>query len=358
MDQSDLIESLCSGCIIPTDKGIRMECAYRSEFHEEIDIPENRLIKDLLQRVLSVLERIEADIDKNERDLSETYFSNRVSSMKTETYRMLSTGWMNDVGELDIIPFNSSVLQKKHGYRELFTMYQMLGLGSSLSDDQFSILLEGHNKKVYQIYEYWCYIQLYKCLFELSTNKPDHPLETSGKGLTISPKRQNNLKFIIPSCGFDLEVKLLYNREFTRTSNPDQSYSLPLRPDYTLVVYLPKEIGGTTNLINFDAKYKVKYVENQNIVSEDEDLDSDCWAFDIYKMHTYRDALLKSNGSYVLYPGDKTNLFEKEGDGTIIPSVGSISLVPGDSTDTLKMLIERILEKLVKKTGSITLDIN
>ena len=42
---------------------------------------------------------------------------------------------------------------------------------------------------------------------------------------------------------------------------------------------------------------------------------------DIYKMHTYKDSILKTEGSSFLYPGNVHKLFREDND-LIIPSVG------------------------------------
>ena len=108
-------------------------------------------------------------------------------------------------------------------------------------------------------------------------------------------------------------------------------------------------------VINFDAKYKAKPKTDDTIVTDDTEIDSDCWEYDIYKMHTYRDALLQSWGSYVLFPGEESAIYPKEIDREDdfdnplrVPSVGAIPLVPGSKTD-------EILEKVI---GGILSDIS
>ena len=49
---------------------------------------------------------------------------------------------------------------------------------------------------------------------------------------------------------------------------------------------------------------------------------------DIYKMHTYKDAILRSEGAYILYPGDSSKVFRGVEDEKI-PSVGAFPLTPG-----------------------------
>jgi hypothetical protein len=45
-------------------------------------------------------------------------------------------------------------------------------------------------------------------------------------------------------------------------------------------------------------------------------------------MHTYKDAILRSQGAYIFYPGDKRVLFRVK-DEYEIPSVGAFPLTPG-----------------------------
>ena len=318
------------------------------------DIPENQLVKDLLERIMEELLNLGKIIDED-HSMKDTYIEKRIREMTDDTQELLSAPWLKNIRKLTAIPYNSSILQKKHGYKELFLMYQMLGLGTSIPNDSFNELLEGHNKKVYQIYEYWCYIILYKCLNKMSTNHVSYPLSLSNNNWEVNPKKQDNLIFTIPQKGYDVSVKLLYNKEFRRGNVRYSSYSLPLRPDYTLVITLPESLGNTTHIINFDAKYKVNNIIDQ--VREDEVITSDCWAYDIYKMHTYRDALLKSHGSYIFYPGRKQHHYEKDGQDTVIPSVGAIPLNPGKSEyPELEQLILSVIDKLVTDAEMITSD--
>ena len=61
---------------------------------------------------------------------------------------------------------------------------------------------------------------------------------------------------------------------------------------------------------------------------------------DLYKMHTYRDAIRGCRGAYVLYPGDETRIFSvsetREG-------VGAISCCMDGENGTLKRIIESLV---------------
>jgi predicted component of viral defense system (DUF524 family) len=65
-------------------------------------------------------------------------------------------------------------------------------------------------------------------------------------------------------------------------------------------------------------------------------------------MHTYKDSILKTEGSYVLYPGSVTKRFNES--ELIIPSVGAFSLTPGNDDveeDNLEVFIKKVLKTLL-----------
>ena len=71
-------------------------------------------------------------------------------------------------------------------------------------------------------------------------------------------------------------------------------------------------------------------------------------------MHTYKDSILKTEGSYVLYPGNKTKRFYES--DLIIPSVGAFSLTPGNDDveeNNLEIFIKEVLKTLLFYQGLI-----
>lgn len=171
-------------------------------------------------------------------------------------------------------------------------------------------------------------------------------------------------KFDRNGCTFD--VKLYYNKRFRDDNEDFRSYSIALRPDFTLVI----NSTGHQFIVNFDSKYKLKFRKSDDELDDDL-IDSTCWEYDIYKMHTYRDALMKSLGSYVLYPGSSShseewNYYVKPFDSSwdnreeqLLPSVGAIAVKPGDIGDVqLRSALELILDKIgtICSSGEIVID--
>lgn len=108
-------------------------------------------------------------------------------------------------------------------------------------------------------------------------------------------------------------------------------------------------------IVNFDSKYKVKVKETE-IEVEDSRIEIGCWEYDIYKMHTYHDAIWKNLGSYILYPGNNFKnwlKYVKErnsdmNDEAVLPSVGAIPLTPGEKTDGLINALKEIFGQINK----------
>ncbi len=313
---------------------------------DTFDTPENRLVKDFLITLSDMLEQISAcNI--------EGYIRCSVYEKKEMIQSMLSEWWLRDVGRLQYIPFNSNVLNSRYGYADIFRMYLMLGLNLEFKINDAMFLFEGHTNKVSQTYEYWCYIKIFEALCNLSGNPTTYKGELQKKwGLSI--RGGGSISFHVSLDGTPLEIEFYYNQN-THRNHPIDSYSVPLRPDFTLIV----SGLSRTKIINFDSKYKLQIVDLKE--GEDDDISTTiCWRADIYKMHTYKDAIYHCWGSYVLYPGNTDNWYTKklsnDWDDISIPSVGAIPLSPLNPQN-LTETIELILKSMIKADRAV-LDID
>ena len=138
-------------------------------------------------------------------------------------------------------------------------------------------------------------------------------------------------KFTIHANGKDIQIDLLYNRTFNRSKYNDYtSYSVDLRPDYSLIIHE----GNERHIIHFDAKYKLN-IEDESFKNQD-----------IVKMHAYKDAILDTVGAYVLYPGEKDKVYYENMDEKL-GSVGAFPLNPGDNLDNRKHISDFIYKKIL-----------
>jgi len=185
------------------------------------------------------------------------------------------------------------------------------------------------------------------------------------KGVYTSPSRKLNMQFS-------------YNRSFGggKTFPNSGSYTTTLRPDYTLSIW-PEELNAKdaekTELIthiHFDAKYKVKnfyklvstsLAEELN-ANEEEDLlkeeieEAKRGTYkneDLLKMHAYKDAIRRTGGAYVLYPGEG-NDDPFRGFHELIPGLGAFVIKPTkDNRDKeqLKTFIKKVIANFIDRAS-------
>ena len=318
--------------------------------HEDvIDIPENRFFKYFLELIRDLAE----DLYENSK---EGYIQDKLSYFRDEIEYYLSSKFFNHISAMDYVPFNSQILQKKEGYREIFQYFLMLEFSFRLSWDEINNQFKGFEKKLSELYEYWCYFKLLKVLNELSVVKVNFEdiFRVNNDGWSISIKRGQSSakKFKIYIEDSEIDIELFYNLKFSKESPLYVSYSLIFKPDYTLKI----TIGNKIHYIHFDAKYRSQLEVTGNNLDDDiderDDLEENNYVFkngDIYKMHTYKDSILRSHGAYVLFPGNSPQnfyVFESQ----VIPSVGAFSLTPGDDENNeqeLAKFIEEVLKILL-----------
>lgn len=126
-----------------------------------------------------------------------------------------------------------------------------------------------------------------------------------------------------------------------------RSYSVPLRPDIALQI----PSGPNEGLHLFDAKFKVDRLDVvMSVNRNDEDVrdaaDERRGIFkrgDLYKMHTYRDAIPHARSVWILYPGtnvrffnalEKQTISSAESFSSIVQGVGAIPLLPDEEQHT------------------------
>lgn len=331
--------------------------------HEDvIDIPENRFFKYFLELIQNLVEKLL-------KSSKEGYIKDKLSYFSDEISYYLSSKFFNHISSMDYVPFNSQILQKKEGYREIFQYFLMLEFSFRLSWDEVNDQFKGFEKKLSELYEYWCYFKILKVLNDLSVVKINFEdvfeINKDNWSINIKKGERSAKKFKLYINDNEIDVKLFYNLRFSDKSKY-RSYSLAFKPDYTLLI----SIGEHKHYIHFDAKYRSELeiidfynkieVSNTDLDKEIDERDSleekdrEFKDGDIYKMHTYKDSILKTEGSYVLYPGNKSKRFYES--DLIIPSVGAFSLTPGNDDieeNNLEIFIKEVLKTLLFNHGLI-----
>ena len=359
--------------------------------YDSYDTAANRFVKFALltfQELCSkVLEKV--SVDKNGKE----YFL-EAQKILFQIDCILNNSFFDDISDLEIMPVNNQVLEKREGYSQIFNAFSMLDLALQLDWKGKDDVYTGESKNTALLYEYWLFFELRKIIYELSGKDSQFKTEPYAKlidddnGLTVS-LRQGNPS--VQTFCFEKE-KLTVNLYYNRTFSPAQfcssiywgSYSRPFRPDYTLAVFsskYKKEVeaikAGDVSYVHFDAKYRIQDLtqfinsEKKNVseeflerqdeqVSEKEDeeismekIDENINTYrrgDLLKMHTYNDAIRRTVGSYVLYPGNENNDRRNEQSSVydeILPGVGAFAIRPGNENEghkAIKEFIGKIIE--------------
>lgn len=230
----------------------------------------------------------------------------------------------------------SQALAKADGYREVFSFWMRLQEHVSLPTEpsETQRLLEGRDMAL--LYEYWVFMKVLESVVAVTGVAPNAP------PAIIRSEMGDSIRIGLPTyLGEDLVV--LYNPTYTRSNQ--SAYSTPLRPDVIL------RIGA--DLHAFDAKYRLDWLHTNGDDEADADEDSATYKrADLYKMHTYRDAICGLKTAFVVYPGSHFRFFDRHAGLAIDPvhlvsadGVGAIPLRPSKTEAAAALLttIQRLI---------------
>ncbi len=332
---------------------------------ETVDTPENKFIKFALESFLRICSDF-SHLKGNTRVKKEA----SVLVDKLETY--LNSGLFKDVTALSSVPINNPVLQRKEGYREIYKTWLLFDLAAKLTWKGGEDIYKGNKRDVAVLYEYWLFFKLIELITEVF--EFDLPLaetlleETSdGFGLKIKQGRFLPIKGVSHKGSRKLHVQLSYNRTYKGDqSYPDAgSWSRNLRPDYTLTIWpfgIDEDQAELEELIvhiHFDAKYKIETFQEifsdnfQLDIEKEEQRRGSYKRADLLKMHAYRDAIRRTAGAYVLYPGDDQPKIKK-GFHELVPGLGAFAIRPAvaeNGTDELRIFLNQVLEHFMNRSS-------
>ena len=361
---------LGNGVFIPSEISVTHK-------YDSLDTPANRFLKFALNTFLEICKNIIQKVDA-----SQTVYYSEAQTIQNYLEDILQDSFFDDVQELTIMPVNNQVLEKREGYAQIFNAFSMVDLALQLDWKGRDEVYSGEAKNTALLYEYWLFFELRKIISGIEKCKPivnedDNAFIKDSDGLTISLKQD---KQSVQQFETDNQkINLYYNRTFDAikfaNSKYKGSYSRPFRPDYSIAIF-PKRFNteeaaikeGEVRYIHFDAKYRLEDLSqfinkednpseqeiDEEIINEKADAVTNTYKRgDLLKMHTYNDAIRRTIGSYVLYPG--TN--NKEGKlfsvyEEILPGVGAFAIRPSDTAKTelnegeqaVKDFIERCIE--------------
>ncbi len=345
---------------------------------ESIDTAENRFVKHALEEFLFFCESCEYKFEK----YTTAKFESGLLATKIST--LLNQSFFKQISRPTSLKLNSPVLQRKSGYREVLNAWLKFDLAAKLIWHGGDNVYDAGKKDIATLYEYWLFftlLDLLKEVFDIEPKSIKKLIQYDKGQLSLNLKQGTAIamKGIHKSSSRNLNVQFSYNRSFGggKTFPNSGSYTTTLRPDYTLSIW-PEEIAETKDAertelithIHFDAKYKVKNFYELISKSKDEELSEEeneellldeaeeikKGTFknqDLLKMHAYKDAIRRTGGAYVLYPGEgKGKPFR--GFHELIPGLGAFVIKPNkDDKDKehLKTFIKNVVGSFIDRAS-------
>jgi predicted component of viral defense system (DUF524 family) len=333
-----------------------------SQKHESVDTVENRFIKFALESFTvfcaEVIEKAKGErLQKEAIQLSDTL----------EHY--LGHSVFKEISVPNFIPINSPILQRKEGYREIFRSWLMFDLAAKLIWHGGEDVYAGNKRNVAVLYEYWLFfklLDLIKEIFQIESKELEQLLEQTDDGLSIRLKQGQYLpiKGVSKIGGRSLNVEFSYNKTFHGDSHYPNggSWTESLRPDYTLSIwpvgieYKEADEAELIVHIHFDAKYRIENLlqvfGTEEIQGLEESSKINYKKVDLLKMHTYKDAIRRTAGAYILYPGKQSK--QINGFHEILPGLGAFAIRPSkfdSGIQELREFLNQVLIHFVNRTS-------
>ncbi len=321
----------------------------------DVDTAENRFVKAFVAQAMGIVTAMRGKLQARRQDAWIAWALADCNAMERDLAPIARDRLWRDVGPLVHVPAASTVLQRRRGYRHIFRHAIRLRQATRVPLEEKVVrdLLEARD--IATLYEIWCYFTVVALLSE-ALGPPQAarvlPADTwqlsVPRGLTTVWQRSNGETI---ECLYNAYFAHVDTKQAARTHRA--SYSLPLKPDVTIAV----QRAGETVFHLLDAKFRREQLPDLDtaaaVAVDDETTGQDARDerevddlgrsrskhVDIYKMHTYRDAIAGTRTVSVLYPGTADRFFDAPDGG----GVGAIPLIPGRIDELRSYLIDRVL---------------
>lgn len=344
------------------------------------DTPENRFVKFALRSFHGFLDTMRSrvvDMAKDARLVLE------ITALCTKLDEALGSEMLRHVGEPNFLPLGSPTLQRREGYREVLQAWLNFAMAAKLVWHGGEQVFGAGQRDVATLYEYWVFFKLLgvvASVFNLDKPANETLLEQTadGFGLKLKAGKFMALTGRSTQLGRVLEVQFSYNRSFRATQKPrvPGSWTENLRPDYTLSLWPVGFTAEEAELqelmvhVHFDAKYRIDQVtallsEPTDAAAMDEEalgtaLDAEKQdesrgsykRADLLKMHAYRDAIRRTQGAYVIYPGQLGADKRLESFHEVLPGLGAFALRPGVGTTVLEAFLRDVVNHVADRASA------
>lgn len=324
---------------------------------DSIDTPENRFVKHALEVFAGFVAHIKGIAPERSR------FHSEAELLENHLNQMLSAPMFKGVGKALRLALNGPGLVRREGYKQVLRVWLMFDLAARLVWRGGDDVYHAGKKDVAVLYEYWLFFELLDVVKSVFAIEPTHVSDLvkptkNGLGLQLKQGRHLPISGVFDAGSRKLNVEFSFNRSFSGQNDYPQagSWTTGMRPDFTLSIWpagVSQPQAETEELIvhiHFDAKYKVESVagvfgeEERTLVAAKSQPDHH--RDDLLKMHSYKDAIRRTAGAYVLYPGEAGKVYKRKGFHELIPGLGAFAIRPS-KTDNGRDELKRFLTDVV-----------
>ena len=276
----------------------------------------------------------------------------------------LGSGFFREIGDSGKVPILNQTLQKREGYRDILRIRLQCGQAARLNwngrDDVFNATV----RNVAALYEYWLFFFLRRTIAALPDTR-EIPLDEAPQSgmmpafcernglLEIRLKRGTGSLLAYEHGGANgLRIHFCFDRTYSPKKDvlAGGAYTKAFRPDFSLVIFPAEfahghqwdkaervaEAAGRIAYLHFDAKYRVDnlgeiFPQDSEALLEEEESSKATNTYkraDLYKMHTYNDAIRRTVGSYILYPGKSSSEVPYSKYHELLPGLGAFAVSP------------------------------
>lgn len=246
---------------------------------ETLDTPENRFVLAFLRQLRTAAETLPSERWWNKVSSDRVQAITELTGLIRQT---LASSMFHEVGVMERMPLSSQVLRRQEGYRELRDLYWQFHQARRPLFEQLKHSIEVRD--IATLYEQWSFFALTEEIaVQVGVTPRIELVATDEHGLNWHA-----------AAHFQNTGKLIYNQG-------RKGYSVPLRPDFAWVR------NGDWDVV-LDAKFRL----NRQQFDGDGDMQVKAIAqqSDLYKMHTYRDAL-GVRAAVSVYPGDVSVFYDR-----------------------------------------------
>ena len=273
------------------------------------------------------------------------------------------SAFFRKVGEFEGFCQESAILQQRMGYSKVYKAWLMLKNSLDLVDGKTDI----GTKKIWELYEIWCYLVMKRLIakvLELDLSKPnEHVREDKSEMLNTIVKSGMTHKVEFDNVLNGDVVRLEYQHTYNRKTARFNTSTTEQRPDIVVTV---KKRNGFVLTYLYDAKYRVQDDVKDGDLDDGVTIDVADYPLPdaINQMHRYRDAIyyaMKAEnrprakeiiGGYILFPG------RVEGDEILNRyfyqsikkvNIGAFPLLPASKEDENEIIQCDLLEKHLRE---------